>query len=465
MLLPRSGKASFLGVSGPSLLSRLREHLAHLGLFAEPGPAVLAVSGGADSLAMLDLLAALAPELGIGLLVAHADHGILADSAAVAERVRDVAARRYGLETVVAALALGPDASETRARIERYRFLRRVQAERAARYLVTAHHADDQVETVLLRLLKGSGPAGLAGIAATGPHGLVRPLLPFGRAELAAHTATLGVEVAQDPTNRDPRHMRAWVRTVLLPLIESRLGAATAPALLAVGRHAASDLAAWDAVLDVLEPLELVAKGGRAGRGGRVEVARGVLTGYHNVLAERVLRAAARRAGLQLPPGAAGRLVRFAARAASGRRIELPGGLTGEAAFDRLVVSRGVAVPEPMRLAGPLGSVHFGSYVLRWRPDAAPADLPRQGWTTWVSDHTLAVRAPAAGDRLLPLGGAGHRKIARLLMEARVPRGDRPGYPLVVLGDEVVWIPGVCRGAAAIPAPGAEAVRVDVGTV
>ena len=141
------------------LPERLRAHLAGSRLFAEPGLAVLAVSGGGDSLALLDLLAGLAPALGLGLLVAHADHGILPGSAEVARRVAAVARERYGLEAATAALALGPGASETAARLARYRFLRALQAERSARYLVTAHHADDQVETVLLRVLRGSGPA------------------------------------------------------------------------------------------------------------------------------------------------------------------------------------------------------------------------------------------------------------------------------------------------------------------
>ena len=192
----------------------------------------VAVSGGADSLALLDLFAGLGPTLGLTLLVAHADHGIQAGSAGVADRVRELAAGRYALETVVGALALGPDASETRARTARYRFLRAVQGERRARYLLTAHHADDQIETVLLRLLRGSAPAGLAGIPSRGPRGLVRPLLPFDREELRTHVRAAGLDPLEDPSNADPRHLRSWVRTVLVPAIEARLGVSAPRALL-----------------------------------------------------------------------------------------------------------------------------------------------------------------------------------------------------------------------------------------
>ncbi len=437
------------------LLERLRAHLAASRLFAEPGLAVLAVSGGGDSLAMLDLLATLAPELGLSLVVAHSDHGILPESGAVALRVAGLARERYGLEAVTAALSLGPGASETRARLARYRFLRAVQAERGARYLVTAHHADDQVETVLLRVLRGSGPAGLTGMAPAGERGLVRPLLPFRHAELVAHTLSLGLEIFEDPSNADPRHARAWVRTVLRPVIEERLGGEAGAALLAVAAHAARDVGAWDAVLDHLPGLDLAVSE------GRFEVARPVLRGYDNVLAGRVLRAAARRAGLRLTPSEAGRLARFASRAPSGRRLVLAEGVASEAAFDRLVVARRSSIPPARRLEATSGEVAFGPLVLVWRSETAPADVPRSGWTTWLPAGSLGVRVSRPGDRVLPVGVVGRRKVTRLLMDARVPRSARAAYPVVTSGGEVVWLPGVCRAAARIPRPGAEAVRID----
>ncbi len=315
-----------------ALVERVRAHASRL--FPEPGLALLAVSGGGDSLALLDLFATLGPELGLTLLVAHADHGIAPGSDAVARTVERQARERYGLETVVGRLALGAGASETRSRAARYGFLRAVQAERGARYLLTAHHADDQVETVVLRVLRGSAPAGLRGIAARGPHGLVRPLLPFFHAELLAHAERAGLEVAQDPANRDPRHLRSWVRTVLLPVVGERMGPAATRALLDVARHAGREMRAWDAVLDTLPGLAL-----RTAE-GRFEVAGAVLRGYDNVLAGRILRAAAARAGLRITPASATRLARFAGRAGSGRRLALGDGLTAEVAFDALVVGR-----------------------------------------------------------------------------------------------------------------------------
>src|SRR5256885_16729613 len=157
------------------LLERLRAHLDRARLFPAPGPAVLAVSGGLDSVALLDLMHSVEHERGLLLVVAHADHGCQVERGKVGGRVRGLAAT-YAVPFELGELNLGPDATETAARRARYAWLAEVQRRHAARYVVTAHHADDQVETILLRVLKGSGPAGLAGMPARGRGGAVAPV-------------------------------------------------------------------------------------------------------------------------------------------------------------------------------------------------------------------------------------------------------------------------------------------------
>ena len=438
------------------LTGRFTALLAERGLLEGPGLALLAVSGGADSMALLDLCAAVRVARRLDLLVVHADHGIHRRSGEVAGTVSSTARERYGLETVVARLGLGPDAGETEARRVRYEFFRQVQQERGARWLVTAHHADDQAETVLLRLLRGSAGAGLAAMGATGPRGLTRPLLEFRRSDLAAHAHSAGLPVFDDPANADPRHARSWLRTAILPLLHDRLGEAAHDSLLSVARHAATELAAWNAALDVLPALEL------RWSEGRCDVARSALAGYDSVLAARLLRAAARRAGLTLFPSDADRIVAFAPKAASGRVLQLGEGLTATAAFDRLVITGATEAPAAASLSGEAGEQSFGRFQLSWHREPAPDVLQRQGWTTWLAPGRLEVRSPERGDRMIPLGGVGHRSVSRLLMEGRVPRGDRAGWPVVVRDGEPIWIPGVCRGQPAVPAPGTLAVRMDI---
>jgi tRNA(Ile)-lysidine synthase len=446
--------------TGASLPARVLAHIRENRLFREPGEALVAVSGGADSVALLDLLSGMIQELGLSLVVSHADHGISSDSRTVGRSVKTLA-QKYGLPFELAELNLGPATTETEARRARYAWLRDVQKRRGAKYIVTAHHEDDQVETIVLRGLRGSAPAGLAGIAARGRGGMVRPLLPFSHRELLAYVTERGLPIYDDPANRDPRHLRSWVRTALLPLLNERLGPRLRRDLLAQGRHAANDRRAWDRMLDLLPELALRVEGGSS-----FAVARTSVCGYDNALSVALLRAAARRVGLVLGPTRARRLVAFAQRP-SGRRLPLSDGWSAEVAFDQLRVGRDVdnavdCALERVWPTGERGTARFGGFEIAWAPASAPAQIERATWTTWLDSAGWEVRRPARGDSLVPLGGVGHRPLRRLLMEARVPRSARPRYPVVSRGATILWVPGICRSAEGVPAPGTRAVRLDV---
>jgi tRNA(Ile)-lysidine synthase len=444
------------------LVDRLTAHLKARNLFPDPGLVLLAVSGGPDSVAMVDLFVRTGDGLGLEIAVAHVDHGIAAESGEVAGRVRALA-EGYGLPFHLTTLRLGRDASETDARRARYGALRDMQRVAGARYLATAHQADDQVETVLFRILRGSGQAGLSGIPATGPYGLVRPLLPFKRAELKAwldHRAATGaarIEVHTDPANFDPKHDRNWLRHKVLPVLRDRLGAAVDLNLLERGRQAADARRAWSGVLRSLPELAFQRGADRA------DVARVPLGSYDKALSETLLRAAAREAGCVVGPRRAARLLRFAISGQSGRMMELGGGWVAELAFDRVRIRRAATDSGVDAVAWGTetqGEARFGSWTLRWRPEVA-ATPARTGLVTWVTLGPGSVRNLSAGDRVRPIGGTGRRAVSRLLMEARVPRGERAAYPVVVRGEDVLWIPGVCRAAVAVPAPGESAVRLE----
>lgn len=441
------------------LPARFRAHLRGTGLFAPPGRVLLAVSGGGDSLALLELMARCAPEFDLPLSVAHVDHGIVPDSAAVAGRV-EAAAARHGLQFHGVRLELGGGTSETTAREQRYRALRALQAGTGATYLATAHHADDQIETVLFRVLRGSGPSGLAGISLRQPDGLVRPLLPFRRDEIRAWLAAeLPGDVFEDPTNRETRHDRAWIRHVLLGTLRERFGPEVEERLLDLSRYAARDRQAWSALVRGLPELDVLV------RTGSIEVARPPLQAYDSPLLQAILRAAAFEVGCVLGPGRAERLAAFVTSSESGRRFEIGSGWACEIAFDRIRIfspDPEAADRDPVSWgADPRGAVGWGRWQLRWCVEPA-GTVQRQGWTTWVTPGAGLIRSPRPGDKLVPLGATGRRPVARLLMEGRVARADRAGFPLVVRDGQVLWVPGVCRADAGTPAPGAKAVRLDV---
>ncbi len=442
------------------LPGRLLGLLEERGLFGEPGIALLAVSGGPDSVALLDLMVRVAPQLGLELEVAHVDHGILPDSASVARRVEGLA-ERYGLDFRVARLELGEGASETKAREARYEALREVQESTGARYLVTAHHADDQVETVLHRLLRGSGVAGLAGIPERGPRGLVRPLLSFRREELEAWLNEVDLASAvphRDPSNSDERHDRVWIRKQLLPSIVQRFGPETERRLLDVADHAGSERQAWASLLRSLEELEFRAKR------GSVEVARAPLQRYDKTLSEAFLRALAREVGCVVGPRRAVRLRRFACRSSSGRVMQLGAGFEAELAFDRLrivpVSGGSVAVEDAVCGTEPEGALRWHGWELAWRPDRA-GRATRRSLVSWFTPGEGTLRAAEEGDRIVPLGGVGRRKVRRLLMESRVPFAERASYPVLVRDDDVLWVPGVCRSRLDVPQAGESAMRLE----
>jgi tRNA(Ile)-lysidine synthase len=434
-----------------TLLDDFRRHLPTLHL--PPGRAVVAVSGGPDSVALVDLLHRTLDLHQLDLVVAHFDHGIHPASARVAEGVRELA-RSYRLTYEEGQGELGPEAGETAARAARYAWLEATRLRLGAALVMTAHHADDQVETVLMRVLAGSGPAGLAGMAPR--HGtLVRPLLPFRRDAVVRYVRSRGLQVWLDPANRDPRHLRAWLRGDVLPALRARLPRVD-DALLALGRQAARDRAAWSAALDLLPGIDF-----RLERDG-FSVAGRTLSGYDSTLGETVLMAAARRVGCRLGPTRAGRVLRIAARGASGSTVPLGEGWTAEIAFGRLVVSR-TESPQagPWTLAGARGEGRWGRWRLRWTVEPAPAHQERSGLTAWMHPVPLRVRSWAAGERLRPLGGTGRRLFVRCFQDARVPRSRRAAWPVLADAEGVVWVPGVCRSDALLPESGTEAVRID----
>jgi tRNA(Ile)-lysidine synthetase-like protein len=388
------------------------------------------------------------------LVVAHVDHGIHPDSGRVAERVRELA-DGYGLQFEGGRLQLGPAAGETAARQERYGWLHATRLRVGAQYIVAAHHADDQVETVLMRVLEGSGPAGLAAMAPVNGC-LVRPLLPFRRSNLLRYLEDTGLQAWLDPANADPRHLRSWIRTELLPLLRKRLADVNTH-LERVGTQAARDRAAWDAVLDALPGLDLQVEP------EAISVAASALESYDSALAQTVVLAAARRIGCRLGPSRVGRIFALLKSDVSGARVPLGARWTAELTFGRLRLAADESAPgaDAWTLEGGRGEGAWGRWHFRWERATAPELQDRTGLSAWFTPDSLTVRSWAPGEKLKPLGGSGRRLIVRCFQEVRVPRSRRASWPVLAQNDGVIWIPGVCRSDARVPARGTEALRVD----
>ena len=222
-----------------------------------------------------------------------------------------------------------------------------------------------------------------------------------------------------------------------------------------MGRHAARDRAAWNAVLDLLPGLDF-----RRERDG-FSVAARALSGYDSALGETVVMTAARRVGCRLGPARAARVLRLAAGGASGASVPLGEGWAAEIAFGRLVVAGRTGRrrrPRRGRSQGARGRGPVGPVAPPLAAEPAPARQERGGFTAWFASAPLVVRGWMPGERIRPLGGTGRRLLVRCFQDARVPRSRRAGWPVLAGPDGVVWVPGVCRSDALLPEPGTEAV-------
>jgi tRNA(Ile)-lysidine synthase len=380
-------------------------HRALLDLAPEARRALVAVSGGGDSVALLRLLLTL-PELRGGLEVAHLDHALHPDSAEAAAFVRalclehGVPCHTGRADVARVAQRRGWNLEEAARRL-RYSFLTRTAKRVGAEVVVTAHTQDDQAETVLMQLLRGA--AHLQGMPAR-QGGVVRPLLGVPRSALRAYLEALGQSFVDDPTNADTSRTRAWVRHALLPLLEAR-----APQVKkTLARHAALQR-------DQKGHFRRLAQGlvGEGGADARALMAQDAAV-QRAALAELL-----RRAGV---PVDADHLeaVRAALPSARPVRLSLPRGYTARVAYGRLELVAPTAPAPPAPLLEP------------------PRELDPEKLAAFPGAH---VRTRRPGDRVRLPGG--RKKLADLLIDRKVPREVRDRLRVLAAGREVLWVEGV----------------------
>ena len=397
-------------------------------------PLVLAVSGGLDSMSLLDAMAASAPERIAA--VATFDHASGAHSARAAAHVRAEAERR-GLRVVVGRMRPGANRSnglEAMWRAARHRFLRESAAAYGAR-VVTAHTRDDQIETVLLRTMRGAGARGLAGLAAPGP--IIRPWLGVSRAALEWFAERRGIRWVEDPSNARLDVLRNRVRHELLPALRA-VDPAIDDTLLSIGERAGRWRADVEAFVDAAVHHRLVDE-------HTLVVAASELAGYDRDSLSVLWSALAGRVGLALDRRGTARCGAFTMSRPKRGAIPLSGGWQLEALHDELVLRRVAGTAATASVLPVAGALQWGTFQFAVADRRADDD-----WSAELSgDARVIVRRWRAGDRLAPSRGQGWRRVARYLSEARIAGSVRASWPVVVQGEEIVWIPGVRRSDAA----------------
>lgn len=329
----------------PPLVAAVGRALRASGTPARGETLLLALSGGPDSVALLDALCLLARSRGFRLVAAHLDHGLRAgssdDAAFCAALCRGLAVPlRSGRADVRARAARQRGGLEQAARRERYAFLRRVAAEERAAAIAVAHTQDDQAETLLLRLLRGAGATGL-GAMRSRARGLLRPLLGVSRQLVIAHLRERGLDWREDPTNLDLAQRRNRVRHELLPYLEARFNPRVREALARSAGLLAEEAAHLRAEADRL--LERIAHE----EDGRLALRRAPLAEAPRALARVALRRAlARSGGLRRVAASHVETLLALLRSpeAAGRRLPLPGGREARLTREELLIGAADAV-------------------------------------------------------------------------------------------------------------------------
>ncbi len=449
-----------------------------------PSPAriLVAVSGGADSMALLHALQAQAGERGWQLTVAHLNHGIRGLAADEDARFVQHAATQLGLPCVVGrarvpALARRRGISiEMAAREARYAFLVRTARRVKAEMMVTAHTADDQTETLLLKLVRGAGRAGLSGIPAeTTVQGLrlVRPLLEVPRGDILAYLRREKIAWREDESNADPVYLRNRVRHGLIPLLERDFNPRIRETLARTRRILSAEE-------DWLE--ELAGQVLKACQAGKVLSCR-LLQAYPVAARRRVIRKWLIQQKVPescLDFETTEKLMGLCARIGGSKTLLLGSGVAVRRTYDRLSI-----IQDALR-----GPVHFrvqlrvpGVTVLPeqgWRIVARlapglikeravhPGGLPARASLGLAGGKApvLWVRSWRAGDKMIPFGMKGTKKIQDILVDAKLPQSERRGIPLFESSGKIVWLPGYRIAASwAVKDPKAQNLQLSLEKV
>ena len=446
---------------------------------------LIGLSGGADSVALTCALLELRERLGLRIAAAHLNHRIRGDESDRDEAFVRAMCVRLGVELIVErAEGLGASISsanlEERAREVRRDFLGRVADRIGADFVALGHHRDDQAETVLMRLMRGAGAAGMAAMAERGPGRLIRPMLSISRAEIRGYLDARAIAFVEDSTNSSRDILRNRIRAELLPMLEREY----APGLGARLVEVAAEMRSLDELAGAIAARELDAM---RRRGGALDV-----SGFSGV--NRAVQAVAIRRFLSERMGSLRRISRAHIEAVRqlileggpSDSIDLPGGWRAEREYNffRLVHSRagsktgaavGTAAGFSVAIAADGITVVEAAGFKFEASTIAAADLsmPDTSFSlvamfdaAKIADAGLVARNFMKGDRMHPMGMRGTRKVHDVFVDGKLPRASRERFPVVTVGGEIAWLPGLARADCALVTKATETIlRVEASEI
>ncbi|MEM5786252.1 MAG: tRNA lysidine(34) synthetase TilS [Syntrophobacteraceae bacterium] len=450
-----------LGTLADSSADYIRKH----GLTCPGDHILIAVSGGPDSIALLEVLACLKENLQLkGITVAHFDHRLRGEESDADREFVQMFAAGKGFDCHIGTTDVRAYSRKKRVSLEmagracRHSFLKESAMKAGASKTAFGHTADDQAEEVLLRIFRGAGPSGLRAMLPRTPTGIIRPLLFATRSEILDYLHSRGVAYREDSSNFEPFCQRNALRLRVFPV----LGEIFHPELArTISRYAelSRDEDAWwhDQVEKVVQDLGEVCE-------AEASLDLGALRAQHPAMIKRVLRYTIEKLrgnllaihSVHLEP-----LYSMATRDMPGKSVQLPGAVEAVQRAGRLVISMAglrkckIAQTEPLEIPG-AGTYAFGAFTFEVElvdsvngfplPDGAhsiASDGPNEivmdaGLVKWP----LLVRSWKPGDRFYPFGMKGSKKIQDFFTDLKVQREDRPCIPILCDSEKICWVAG-----------------------
>lgn len=437
----------------PNALIKVERTMARHGMLAPGDRVVVAVSGGPDSVCLLDILYRLKDALGVNLVVAHLDHGLRPgvdeEETRFVASLADSLNLRFFTQKTGGVIAPEEASLEEKARDLRYRFFASVKARAHAHKIALGHTLDDQAETVLMRLLRGSGPAGLSGIPPVRDNTIIRPLIEMTREEVLHYLEKRNLHCVTDASNADTTYLRNHIRLHIMPRLQAiqprvveRL-AQTADIMRAEKTYLEQEAARW------------LEKAANRDRGGGIRLPVSGVKALPKALKREVIRGALRRTGGSLRGVNLQHIKAVEQLALTSNphaRIDLPHGMVAKRRYEHLLFGpheSGVQTNFSHRIDGPGRwemNLPAGTLFMESVEKGPVSDLTHAPWTAYLDKglirYPLTLRNFRPGDRFIPLGMRGHKKVKDFFMDLKIPVEQRPLIPILVQGDKIVWICG-----------------------
>lgn len=428
-----------------SLNVQFRDVLISSGLIDQGSTGLLAVSGGLDSVVMAHLFSQVRDQLGLALGVAHFNHALRGAASDADEQFVNKLAAACNMPFFADRWEpRWEDNLEERAREARYGFLERVSEEHGYDWIATAHHADDQAETILMRLIKGGGFRGLMGIPERNGK-VVRPLLRFTKSELKEYAAENSSTYREDSSNHDDRFDRNRIRQHILPQIERM-----SPRFAQTVQRTASTMKELSDWLDH-DVRQVYAKTVSMTPEGFIQIDEGELGKVPPLLQKELARAVVDSGETLWRGHVWDDLHRFLSTSSVGDILDLPGGqrilkdrdrfLVAEAGWDNELESYELHFTAPI-------SQRVGHHLFRLDVCPPSSSFRSAGETEFIDaaklyPEALHLRPWQAGDRMVPLGMNGSKKVSDILVDAKIDRFAKMSQYVLTSGEKIVWLCGL----------------------